>query len=392
MNDLDSPPSPRRAECGRCGRPVGFCVCGRIPRVEHRTPIVAVQHVRERSHPFGTLRLAALGLERLRVVVGRPEAAPPSLPDGAALLYPSRDAVDLETLPPARRPSALVLLDGTWSQSRKLLRVNPWLQTLPRVRLHPKAPSRYRIRREPRVECLSTIESLVAALEVLEPETTGLAGLLDAFDGMVDGVVEHLRTHGKRPRFRAGVRPRAAHLEPLTRARDRLLVVSGEGTRRTPDADERHLVAWGAIRPADGSRFLRLVRPPAPLSERRLARMELDAHAFRGAVDVGEARREWRAFRRPDDVLVAWDPAIGPLLEALGEGAPARPLKEIFNRWRGGARGPLEEQLRALGIAPPRPLGTGRPGRSLAAAAALVEHLVRAADAECERGASEPLP
>ncbi|MFG0319764.1 MAG: tRNA-uridine aminocarboxypropyltransferase [Planctomycetota bacterium JB042] len=380
MTDVDPIPARRRPECERCGRPVGFCVCARIPRVEHRTPIVAVQHVRERRHPFGTLRLAALGLERLRVVVGTPVAPRPSLPDGAALLYPGPGAADLESLPPARRPSALVLLDGTWAQSRKLLRVNPWLRALPRVRLRPKAPSRYRIRREPRVECLSTIESLVAALETLEPGTPGLPGLLDAFDGMVDGVVDHLRTYGKRPRFRAAARPRAAHLEPLARARERLLVVTGEGTRRRPDADERHLVAWGAVRPADGSRFLRLVRPPAALSERRLARMDLDADAFRDALDVEEARREWRAFRRPDDVIVAWDPAIGPLLEAIGEESPARPLKQIVNRWSGGARGPLGEQLRALGIAPPRPLGPGRPGRALGAVSALVEHLVRAAD------------
>jgi DTW domain-containing protein YfiP len=103
-----------------------------------------------------------------------------------ALLYPADGARDLAMIPAGARPRHLVLLDGTWFLAKKIYDAHPWLQALPRIGVTPRAPSRYRVRREPRPHCLGTLEAIVEALRILEPETPGLDGLLRSFDAMVD--------------------------------------------------------------------------------------------------------------------------------------------------------------------------------------------------------------
>jgi len=78
------------------------------------------------------------------------------------------------------------VLDGTWSQARGLYRENPWLSELPHYSLSPAEPTRYRIRKAPRRSYVSTIEAIVQALTLLEPETEGIDRLIEVFDEMID--------------------------------------------------------------------------------------------------------------------------------------------------------------------------------------------------------------
>ena len=183
-----------RPTCYRCWRPEVACICADVVAVANRTPVVIVQHPRERRHPFGTVRIARLGLRHVDVHVassllaerakGRETACPPCAPPGAALLFPAPDATPLDA---TTQLSALVVVDGTWPTARRLVRDNAWLQALPRVRLQPARPGRYRIRRAPRPAFqLSTIEAVVEALRILEPDTHGLDDLLAAFDRIVE--------------------------------------------------------------------------------------------------------------------------------------------------------------------------------------------------------------
>jgi DTW domain-containing protein YfiP len=62
----------------------------------------------------------------------------------------------------------IVALDGTWAQAKTLWWRNAWLLKLKRLVLHPSRPSMYgKLRKEPRRECLSTIESVAEALDGL---------------------------------------------------------------------------------------------------------------------------------------------------------------------------------------------------------------------------------
>ncbi len=175
-----------------------------MPEVANRTRITIVQHPRERFHPIGTARIARLGLANASVLVPRAVAPrslriPLELAPGSALLFPGPGARDLAELRPLERPSGLVVVDGTWSQARALLRENPALRLLPQVSLRPRAPSRYRLRKQPRRHFISTIEAIVEALRLLEPETSGLDGLLGAFDRMIDEQAVYAHRSPRRP-------------------------------------------------------------------------------------------------------------------------------------------------------------------------------------------------
>ena len=67
----------------------------------------------------------------------------------------------------------LILLDGTWAQAKTLWWRNPWLLKTKRIYIMPKERSLYgNIRKEPRPECVSTLEAAAETLSFvgLDPE------------------------------------------------------------------------------------------------------------------------------------------------------------------------------------------------------------------------------
>jgi len=69
------------------------------------------------------------------------------------------------------RVPAFVLLDGTWSQARKMLHRSPYLQGIPRMAIQPRTPSTYRLRCQRCAQHLSTVEVAIALLEQLDEMT-----------------------------------------------------------------------------------------------------------------------------------------------------------------------------------------------------------------------------
>src|SRR3954469_859415 len=119
------PGAEPRAVCARCRRPESVCYCPHITPLETVTRVVLLQHPREREVPIGTAHMASLCLPNSELHVGvhwRDSAAlaralsDPTRP--AALLYPGEGAIDIVQNPP-RTPVTLVVVDGTWAQTRK---------------------------------------------------------------------------------------------------------------------------------------------------------------------------------------------------------------------------------------------------------------------------------
>jgi DTW domain-containing protein YfiP len=365
-------------------KPTLACVCAAVRRVENRTGVFVFQHPRERFHPIGTARLVRLGLAQARVETlwpGETETRPPHLPEGTALLYPSRDARDLSSLPASERPRALAVIDGTWHHARTLHRDTPWLRELPHVRLSPPAPSRYRIRREPRADYLSTLEAIVRALQVLEPDTGGLAGLLDAFDAMIDRQIELRADRQTLPRTRA----RSAMLRGLphaiTRHFERVVVVYGESSlmRYEGPRGRRELLQWAAYRPKTGETFERLLRPTLDLCRPwHLGHMGLTQQELARGTTVSEFVSDWRAFARPDDVLIAWNQGVLTLLtDVAPHGGQQLPLKSVYRTVHPSARGGIEDIVAAEKLAPHVLPVRGRAASRLGNAVSLVEALRR---------------
>ena len=78
----------------------------------------------------------------------------------------------------------MVVLDGTWRKSRKMLHLSPWLQGLPRLSLEGALPSAYLIRRAHKPGQLSTLEAVAHLLTLTEPDTD-IAPLLNAQEALV---------------------------------------------------------------------------------------------------------------------------------------------------------------------------------------------------------------
>jgi DTW domain-containing protein YfiP len=330
---VDGSPTPR-VECPRCRRPERECYCAAIVPQRTRTKVVLLQHPRERDVPIGTARMASLCLPDAELHIGASFAGSPVLarllsdPERpAALLYPGEGAIDLSTHPPPG-PITLVVVDGTWSQAKKIVKTTPELAALPRYSFVPARPSEYQIRKEPQDDYVSTIESLVYVLGALEGEPERFTSLLAPFRAMVAAQVDHAARRTGPPRRRVRQRPRRGASAPaILRERTAdLLVVAGEANawpfgspQREDDVGE--LVHWVAERPSTGERFEAVIRPvalaPTTTLHIRLAQARLAA---------GMSREEfvaaWRAFVRDDDVLVGWGSYAPRVLTRAGAFVP----------------------------------------------------------------------
>ncbi|KAJ6314053.1 hypothetical protein OIU78_017666 [Salix suchowensis] len=110
-----------------------------------------------------------------------------AVPPGSVLLFPSKNALDVDGLKAMDfEAKNLIVLDGTWSKARRMYCENPWLRFLPHLKLELDRLSLYsEVRHQPKAGYLSTIESIVYALEEIGDYPEGLDNLLGVFESMV---------------------------------------------------------------------------------------------------------------------------------------------------------------------------------------------------------------
>ena len=379
-----------RAHCYLCDRPQLACICASIQPVVQRTALTLLQHPRERRHPLGTLRLARLGLTRLQVEICwqlRASLATQAraLVPGTGVLYPHPSAQALSAATPP--PTQLIVLDGTWSQARSLWRANPWLQGLPHYSIQPDGIDRYRVRREPASHCTSTLEAIVHALALLEPETEGLQGLLAAFTGMIDAHVQRWQQRPSRRRTQRPDRPRAILPAALMGDPD-LVLVGAEWSRRLPPPSVDGVVAAAA---AAAARLIYLVayrpRTGASLalagtaagkvvSPEQRAHLALPEAALAHRLTASQVAAVWAQFCPPTAVCLAWYDGTLTQLQQAGLQLPASwAVKTLYANAVRRAPGSLhavmqQEALESL----PLPM-LGRAAQRLGATAAIWRQL-----------------
>lgn len=243
----------RREHCPGCGRPRPSCLCDVLPpeRIRLRTRVLVLQHPAEfRRKTISTTPLLRLVLEDVRVLVGRSfDGDDDGDGDGlggeldgardegraALLLFPGPGAIVLDEEGAAdrlmaegvvarsnggdaavagenaKRPPArghlLILVDGTWTQAKRMLRNSPaLLERCQTVQFAGTSePSIYdSIRKQPDPRCLSTLESCERTLQLLEPDNPMMKEasrhLLGCLKSMILTQMKYERMHlEKRP-------------------------------------------------------------------------------------------------------------------------------------------------------------------------------------------------
>jgi len=386
-----------------------------VPHLTPRTQVTFLQHPRERHMPIGTARMAHLALQGSRLLDGVAFDDDPRVADlfaddsDVAVLFPGPQARTLEAWP-GPPPRKLVVLDGTWHQAAKLLRENPRLAALPRLAFMPPSPGRYRIRKEPRDECLSTIEAVGAILSVLEDDASLGAALMRPFDAMVETQLEYAarapravdpdgaatdergRVRHSSRRDRRGADRRYREFLPLLRHPERVVVVYAEANaapREARGSGAPGLLQLVAARPLidDAPDFACIVRPVDPVHPETLRRLGLTDEDLAAGLSAGAAVAAFRTWCG-DGRLLTWGAFPRDLLAREGDTRRGFvDLRALACRALDGPAGGLDAAAHRFDVA--LPTTSTRASRMLAAAVGVARVIARRAlDEQADRPTS----
>lgn len=191
----------KRPLCSRCARAEKTCICHFVVNISSLVEVVILQHPLELHQAKGSASLLHFSLKNSQLHVGElfdvatlseilhssgkhPVLLYPALNQGAQHDFNAGAVLSEESLASPEN-LRLIVLDGTWRKSRKMLYLNPLLQSLPRLSLKNMPASHYHIRKAHAVDQLSTLEASCYALMELENNQEKFSPLLDAFDGFI---------------------------------------------------------------------------------------------------------------------------------------------------------------------------------------------------------------
>jgi len=179
-----------RDVCPRCSRPTPACICSALPSepLETATRVLVLQHPAEAKRQIASVPLISMCMKSVLVTKGVSfsgdiEPLQQAVQSGfePLLLFPSADAVALDSVNASTLATGskklLVLIDGTWTQARHMIRHSPELlgRCTP-IKFEQRIDSIFNaLRREPEPYCMSTVEACARALRFLEPSAAAQA-------------------------------------------------------------------------------------------------------------------------------------------------------------------------------------------------------------------------
>ncbi len=182
--------------CAGCRLVASHCVCALRPLVATQAGMCLVMGDIEALKPSNTGWLVAdvvadtwaFGWSRTAVdpgllaLLADPQWQPYLVFPGE-FVPPGRVVTGLPPRGEDGKKPLFVLLDGTWSEARKMFRKSPYLDTLPVLSLHPDQVSNYRLRRSAREShfCTSEVAALCLAMAGETHAAQSLAAWLDVF-------------------------------------------------------------------------------------------------------------------------------------------------------------------------------------------------------------------
>ncbi len=194
--------SKTRKVCYTCYRPHSSCMCKYIKPIETQTRFIILMHPKEfRKTKNGTGHFTNLSLKNCEIHVGVDFSEHTMInkilanPDNACyVIYPSNNSINLNTssISKEKKNTVLFFIDATWPCSKSMLVQSPNLDVLEKVSFTHTKISAFNFKKQPQEYCLSTIESTLCVLELLNEhqdenlDKQSLKNFLQPFQKMVE--------------------------------------------------------------------------------------------------------------------------------------------------------------------------------------------------------------
>lgn len=191
-----------RAVCYTCYRPQSSCMCSYITPIDTKTRFIILMHPKEfKKTKNGTGHFTHLSLKNSQIHVGidftQHETINALIHDESNhcyVLYPSDESINLnkESIAKEGKRNIIFLIDATWPCSRAMLRESPNLDALTKISFTHEKSSNFHFKKQPEAYCLSTMESTLCVLELLNRhkdeklQTQRLQNFLRPFEKMVE--------------------------------------------------------------------------------------------------------------------------------------------------------------------------------------------------------------
>ena len=167
-----------REKCYKCYRPKSSCMCEYINAVDTKTKFIILMHPKEfKKVKNNTGFFTHLSLSNSEIFIGIDFSEHKRINEIIAshesyILFPSSNALDLSedsstfTLG-TNKPMAIFLIDSTWACTKKIFTLSQNLNKLKHMSFTTDVTSQYQIKEQPKSNYLSTIESTLVVLELL---------------------------------------------------------------------------------------------------------------------------------------------------------------------------------------------------------------------------------
>ena len=169
-----------RKVCYNCYRPQTSCMCSYIKQIETNTRFIILMHPKEfKKTKNGTGHFTNLSLKNCEIHIGidfsKHSAINEIINDPkniSYVLYPSDVSINLnkEYIGEEEKNTVIFLIDATWPCSKSILASSPNIDTLNKVSFTHSKVSRFTFKEQPKEYCLSTMESTLCVLELLNKQ------------------------------------------------------------------------------------------------------------------------------------------------------------------------------------------------------------------------------
>ena len=207
-----------RDRCFKCYRPTTSCMCKYINKIDTNTQFIILMHPKEfKKTKNGTGHFTNLSLTNSKIFIGIDLTNHKQINDilndsnnNCMVMYPSNTSIKLntQTIQVKNKKNVLFIIDSTWPCSRKILASSKNINSLQKVSFFHTKSSQFKIKMQPNEVCLSTIESTLCILELLDKHNIEsikkeqFDNFLKPFEKMVEYQVAcATQSSGRKPRF-----------------------------------------------------------------------------------------------------------------------------------------------------------------------------------------------